>query len=267
MTDVLLTHVFIRLQQHSSLSVLIVQYLLLATMSTSSSLGEGERRSRFRFRRMFNRSVKKKRKESFDTTVSSCDSDGAASREFQLEADAPSPSEERPYCVRKEDLATIDSSERPLSKATSILLKIQCDEPCFDASKECSALAVAASRAIQEENEAARAMEESRERAFDRWHNNQCAAIVIEESDDEEESLYEDASLRARREALLAQQQLLGESHPDVLFMLENLGRVHYRRGNYQEAQRVFAESRRRSLFDVAQHRGTLRRHFQVPQF
>mmetsp|Transcript_29022 Transcript_29022/g.67329 ORF Transcript_29022/g.67329 Transcript_29022/m.67329 type:complete len:88 (+) Transcript_29022:1-264(+) len=51
--------------------------------------------------------------------------------------------------------------------------------------------------------------------------------------------------LKSRLEALKLQEELFGAGHPDVLFALQNLGLVHFRRGEYQQAHRVFDEKRR----------------------
>jgi hypothetical protein len=59
-------------------------------------------------------------------------------------------------------------------------------------------------------------------------------------------------ALRNRVAALNAQQQLLGEAHPDVLFALQNLAGLHYRRGEISQAHRVLAEQQVRR--DRAQH-------------
>jgi Tetratricopeptide repeat len=63
----------------------------------------------------------------------------------------------------------------------------------------------------------------------------------------EEDPVYQDIKLRSRLQALRAQQKLYGEGHPDVLFSMHGLGSVHYKRGEYRQAQRVFDEARRQS--------------------
>lgn len=70
---------------------------------------------------------------------------------------------------------------------------------------------------------------------------------MIDLKDENEDPVYQDIKLRSRLEALRAQQTLFGEGHPDVLFSLQGLCSVHYRRGEYQHAQRVFDEACRRS--------------------
>ena len=67
----------------------------------------------------------------------------------------------------------------------------------------------------------------------------------------EEDPVYQDIKLRSRLQALKAQQKLYGEGHPDVLFSMHGLGSVHYKRGEYRQAQRVFDEVRRRSSHAV----------------
>lgn len=82
------------------------------------------------------------------------------------------------------------------------------------------------------------------------------APIVIEEEDDDTDilaaSLKKDIALANRVAALKAQQRMLGENHPDVLFSLQNLAALHYRRGHYEEAQQVLEEQQARS--EQAQH-------------
>eukprot|EP00547_Thalassionema_nitzschioides_P005155 CAMPEP_0194215884 /NCGR_PEP_ID=MMETSP0156-20130528/17979_1 /TAXON_ID=33649 /ORGANISM="Thalassionema nitzschioides, Strain L26-B" /LENGTH=71 /DNA_ID=CAMNT_0038944521 /DNA_START=243 /DNA_END=458 /DNA_ORIENTATION=- len=46
--------------------------------------------------------------------------------------------------------------------------------------------------------------------------------------------------------ALNAQQDLLGENHPDVLFSLQRLAGVHYHRGEYDHAHRILEEHKSR---------------------
>lgn len=57
----------------------------------------------------------------------------------------------------------------------------------------------------------------------------------------------QDPAVRARKEAIRAQQRLLGKHHPDVLFSLECLMRFHRERGEYNEALIVFEEKQRLS--------------------
>mmetsp|Transcript_11294 Transcript_11294/g.16595 ORF Transcript_11294/g.16595 Transcript_11294/m.16595 type:complete len:160 (-) Transcript_11294:337-816(-) len=69
--------------------------------------------------------------------------------------------------------------------------------------------------------------------------------IIIE---DRSPSLFEDLlyknniALRNRVAAFNAQQKLLGKYHPDVLFSLQTLAGLHYRRQEYDHAQRIFKE-------------------------
>lgn len=56
-----------------------------------------------------------------------------------------------------------------------------------------------------------------------------------------------DPALRARAEAVRIQQQLLGENHPDVIFALSSLAKLHKRRGNHFEAASILRESQMRS--------------------
>jgi len=56
-----------------------------------------------------------------------------------------------------------------------------------------------------------------------------------------------DPALQARIEAIRIQQQLLGDNHPDVIFALSNLARLHQRRGNHAEAADILKESQMRS--------------------
>ena len=69
--------------------------------------------------------------------------------------------------------------------------------------------------------------------------------IVEEEGRGADASLLKDAlykrdiALANRVAALNAQQLLLGENHPDVLFSLQNLAALHYRRGEYAQARRI----------------------------
>ena len=57
-----------------------------------------------------------------------------------------------------------------------------------------------------------------------------------------------DNSIRARLEALRAQQQLIGKNHPDVIFSLHNIGNAYHKRGHYKEAEEVYEEARRLSV-------------------
>jgi hypothetical protein len=71
--------------------------------------------------------------------------------------------------------------------------------------------------------------------------------IVAQEEEEEEEKARElrarqDAKIKARRAAIRAQQKLYGESHPDVLFMLEHLAQELYLQGDHEEAYRVVDE-------------------------
>lgn len=61
-------------------------------------------------------------------------------------------------------------------------------------------------------------------------------------------SKQDDPALRARVEAVQIQQQLLGQNHPDVIFALSSLAKLHQKRGNYKEAETVMRESQMRSL-------------------
>lgn len=56
-----------------------------------------------------------------------------------------------------------------------------------------------------------------------------------------------DPAIRARQEAIRAQQRILGKCHPDVLFSLECLMRFHRERGEHYEALSVFEEKQRLS--------------------
>mmetsp|Transcript_24364 Transcript_24364/g.51033 ORF Transcript_24364/g.51033 Transcript_24364/m.51033 type:complete len:300 (+) Transcript_24364:121-1020(+) len=57
----------------------------------------------------------------------------------------------------------------------------------------------------------------------------------------------DDPALQARTEAIRIQQQLLGENHPDVIFALSSLAKLHQRRGNSAEAASILKESKMRS--------------------
>jgi len=57
----------------------------------------------------------------------------------------------------------------------------------------------------------------------------------------------QDPSVLARKEAIRAQQKLLGKHHPDVLFSLECLMRFHRERGEHNEALLVYEEKQRLS--------------------
>ena len=87
--------------------------------------------------------------------------------------------------------------------------------------------------------------------------NHRPPVINIEFDDGKEDPVYQDVQLRARLEALRAQQMLLGEVHPDVIFSLQGLANVHCRRGEYRQANRVFDEARRRS-YSVAEEGSTI---------
>lgn len=56
-----------------------------------------------------------------------------------------------------------------------------------------------------------------------------------------------DPALQARIEAIRIQQQLLGDNHPDVIFALTNLYKLHQRMGNHAEAADILKESQMRS--------------------
>ena len=56
-----------------------------------------------------------------------------------------------------------------------------------------------------------------------------------------------DPALQARIEAIRIQQQLLGDNHPDVIFALTNLSKLHQKRGNHAEAADILKESQMRS--------------------
>lgn len=79
-----------------------------------------------------------------------------------------------------------------------------------------------------------------------------CAPIIVVEEEGMDESLLNDAvykrdiAMANRVAALHAQQQLLGENHPDVLFSLQNLAALHYRRGEYAQAQRILEDNQLR---------------------
>jgi Tetratricopeptide repeat len=76
--------------------------------------------------------------------------------------------------------------------------------------------------------------------------------IIVVEEEGTDESLLNDANVKRdiamtnRVAALHAQQQLLGENHPDVLFSLQNLAALHYRRGEYAQAQRIMEDNQLR---------------------
>lgn len=58
-----------------------------------------------------------------------------------------------------------------------------------------------------------------------------------------EDSIYKtNIGLGNRVLALNAQEELLGYDHPDVLFALQKLAGVHYRRGEYDHANRILEE-------------------------
>lgn len=57
-----------------------------------------------------------------------------------------------------------------------------------------------------------------------------------------------DPALQARTEAIIIQQEILGENHPDVIFALSSLAKLHQRRGNYIEAASILRESQMRSM-------------------
>lgn len=51
-----------------------------------------------------------------------------------------------------------------------------------------------------------------------------------------------DPALQARTEAIRIQQKLLGDNHPDVMFALSSLARLHKKRGNHAEAASIVKE-------------------------
>jgi len=57
-----------------------------------------------------------------------------------------------------------------------------------------------------------------------------------------------DVALQARIEAVEIQQALLGENHPDVIFALSSLAKLHQRRGDYREASSIMRDSQKRSF-------------------
>jgi hypothetical protein len=63
-----------------------------------------------------------------------------------------------------------------------------------------------------------------------------------------------DPSIRARQDAIRAQQRLLGRHHPDVLFSLESLVRFHRSRGEHGEADLVLEEMHRLSRESYFNH-------------
>jgi len=119
-----------------------------------------------------------------------------------------------------------------------------------------------ASKAIQEENDAARMEEEACARAIARWKRGDCSRIIIHESDSEEENdsspnhpvgskegqivrgrRANNTSTKARKDALRIQRLLLGGQDPDVAFMLNNVGNDHFRRGEYVEALQAYNDA------------------------
>eukprot|EP00571_Detonula_confervacea_P005150 CAMPEP_0172326838 /NCGR_PEP_ID=MMETSP1058-20130122/57720_1 /TAXON_ID=83371 /ORGANISM="Detonula confervacea, Strain CCMP 353" /LENGTH=246 /DNA_ID=CAMNT_0013043725 /DNA_START=137 /DNA_END=877 /DNA_ORIENTATION=+ len=72
-------------------------------------------------------------------------------------------------------------------------------------------------------------------------------------------------ALQARIEAVRIQQQLLGENHPDVIFALSSLAKLHQKRGNHVEAASILKESQMRSMLanSTPQHSASSR---QKPQ-
>ena len=54
---------------------------------------------------------------------------------------------------------------------------------------------------------------------------------------------YSDPALQARREAIMIQQKMLGENHPDVIFALRSLSSLHQKRGNHAEAASILREA------------------------
>lgn len=61
------------------------------------------------------------------------------------------------------------------------------------------------------------------------------------------QSKSQDPAVLARREAIKAQQKLLGKDHPDVLFSLECLMHFHRSRGEHHEALATFEEKQQLS--------------------
>ena len=57
----------------------------------------------------------------------------------------------------------------------------------------------------------------------------------------------QDPAVLARKEAIKAQQKLLGKDHPDVLFSLECLMHFHRSRGEHHEALATFEEKQQLS--------------------
>mmetsp|Transcript_8052 Transcript_8052/g.14188 ORF Transcript_8052/g.14188 Transcript_8052/m.14188 type:complete len:285 (-) Transcript_8052:587-1441(-) len=57
-----------------------------------------------------------------------------------------------------------------------------------------------------------------------------------------------DPAFQARTEGIIIQQEILGENHPDVIFALSSLAKLHQRRGNYIEAASILRESQMRSM-------------------
>lgn len=56
-----------------------------------------------------------------------------------------------------------------------------------------------------------------------------------------------DPTLQARIDAIRIQQKLLGENHPDVIFALSSLAKLHQKRGNHTEAAAILRESKMRT--------------------
>jgi hypothetical protein len=66
-------------------------------------------------------------------------------------------------------------------------------------------------------------------------------------------------ALSNRFAALQLQQQLLGEHHPDVLFSLQNLATLHYRRGDKVQAQRLLEDYQGRRERALSDQHGSLK--------
>ena len=60
--------------------------------------------------------------------------------------------------------------------------------------------------------------------------------------------VHEDRALQARIEALQIQEQLLGLSHPDVIFALAGIAKLYEKRGDHAQAVKIMKESQMRSI-------------------
>ena len=69
-----------------------------------------------------------------------------------------------------------------------------------------------------------------------------------------------DPTLQARIEAVKIQEQLLGISHPDVIFALAGIAKLYEKRGDHAQAANIMKESQMRSIMAKSAPQGNLNR-------